>query len=196
MDTEHRLFVGKSGKLKTDPRLPTLRLETDFKDLDLFRILVHETAHVIDAYNPRLFVRQPALGSGDGFYDLSWHLVQGERPNGLKSSVGFPFELTGENFAAADPTLSLDEVDAFYQGLYASKLPSAYAATSPSEDFAESVAYQAIFSIPDVKYSVVTLSGRTFDLRDKITGATFSEKRKFVEEAVLFGELDHKYKFN
>ena len=186
------LFTGTIEEPSADPALPHAKMSGEADpDAALFDVLVHETAHIIDAFNPKLGVASEEAGSFGG---LSWQRgTQGAMSWQLRPEIDFPYRFKYSDVVSHLNLVPVSEAGTVFARLDRSNLVTTYACVNPNEDFAETVSAWVSTRMLRTKVSLIMSDGTIYGHLDRIDTAPLATKKAFVESRVAGAKLDTKH---
>lgn len=184
-----QLSFGKNHKhYNFSEQLPevTTNEASDHKVPDfLFWLIAHEMDHLLDFSN-RLNAMTPckegrcSLPNEDSFAALSWHVVDDRYKNKVMQQDDFYKRHELCFYKCKGSFIKETDIKRLYTELQTSSFISTYAATSPWEDFADTLAFIVLDEYMGKKYQI-KYHGVEYSLSDKLHSKKFKAKYQFVQ---------------
>ncbi len=184
---EQLSFGGNHDSYEAKPDLPAVTASTKIPvNLFLYMVVTHEFGHMFDFGNELNKVTADCPKDDDNavckFEPGSWGSLSWETTQTPTEAYRFPFRPGLCFYGCRNEAMTKAAVPDLYAGLTKSGFISAYAATNPWDDFAESIAYFAMRQNLAASYSIDTKQGQTYDMISRLDAPEIQTKLQYVEQ--------------
>lgn len=185
---EQLSFGGATDSYTITSGLPKIETTSETNPEDfLYFVIAHEFGHLFDFANDLNKTKNCTEPQNEEDFPIcemeegGWGAISWQTEMKPKSASEFPLRSSLCFYQCEGKPLSKLEVPQVYSDLSKTDFISAYAATGPFDDIADSLAYFLIAQNPNTNYLVDTLQGQTFDIMAKLRSPIFSNKFDFLK---------------
>ncbi|MBS1984016.1 MAG: hypothetical protein JST16_07565 [Bdellovibrionales bacterium] len=192
---EELSFGGHADSYQLTDGLPfVIASTTGIADGFLYFVMAHEIGHILDFANgvnqfdcPNNQNQNLDCSARSG----SWSALSWETPDIVRAESEFygRDELCFYECTPKDP--EFDRLNEIYDGLWRSNFISAYAATNPYDDFAESLTYTLSSQLNGMSYEVHTGQGTYDNSVEKLGRDVFATKREWIKNFLAKPDLKY-----
>lgn len=178
-------FGGDPNKYVLDPNLPMIYSSS--QDM-LYYVVAHEFGHMFDftnkvnSWDDCKFENDTLVGTcvatPGSWSDLGWTSRRDETKAGNDFSLRKSLCFYWCNGTFIDPSRAGE----LYQGLFATNFIGIYAASNPSDDWAETLAYYTLYHELGATYEITLGDGTRFDAMAHLNSALMAPKIAYLEK--------------